>query len=128
MNNQDQLFRGKVVSLDGLDPKPALGISGDRLTGVGDATHAAAGLHEPRVLDFGERSLLPGFIDTHAHSVTGVIGVDEMVDCVNTCDSIDDMQQQLRDHIDEVGESGWLVAARPADARSAVERRAVPHP
>lgn len=110
MNEQDQLFRGKVVSLDGLGTQQALGISGERLTGVGDATHAAAGLHEPRVLDFGERSLLPGFIDTHAHSVTGVIGVDEMVDCVNTCNSIDDMQQQLRDHIGEVGESGWLVA------------------
>jgi predicted amidohydrolase YtcJ len=110
MNTRDQLFHGKVVSLDGLGTRPALGIAGERITGVGDAASVAAGLNDPTVLEFGERSLLPGFIDTHAHSVTGAIGVDTMVDCVNTCNSIDDMQQQLRDHLDTVGESGWMVA------------------
>jgi predicted amidohydrolase YtcJ len=107
---QEQVFLGKVVVLDGLRTRPALGISGDRLSGVGDPNRAAAGLNEPRVWDFGERSLLPGFIDTHTHAAMGVIGVDMMIDCVNHCNSIEEMQQRLLDNLDARDEGGWLIA------------------
>jgi predicted amidohydrolase YtcJ len=64
------------------------------------------------VSDFGDRTILPGFVDAHAHVEIGARTLETMVDCrAPRCRTVDDVLQALRDGMalsERTG--GWLVA------------------
>jgi predicted amidohydrolase YtcJ len=110
----DAVLVGKVLSLrDGLTADEAVAIREEHVFGVGSVSGLVERANEPRVLNFGNRTLLPGFVDGHAHATACAIGSETMVDCVNTCSSIAELQQVLSDNISSRADSRWLVARAP---------------
>ncbi|MEA2376210.1 MAG: hypothetical protein QOD13_117 [Thermoleophilaceae bacterium] len=63
------------------------------------------------VADFGERTILPGFVDPHAHVEIGGRALASMVDCrAPRCRVVDDVLQALRDGMDMSERTGgWLI-------------------
>ncbi|MEJ2290207.1 MAG: amidohydrolase [Deinococcales bacterium] len=63
----DWLFRGTVRTMDAARPRShALAIRAGRVVALGDGAEALAGART-RVVELGERALLPGFHDAHVH-------------------------------------------------------------
>jgi predicted amidohydrolase YtcJ len=94
-------LRGRVLPRPG-EPQEldAVHIAGERI--------AAAKSDGGRVLDFGGRTVLPGFIDPHVHS-EHLARADHMADCrAPNCASVDDVLQALSDNLDKARD-GWLV-------------------
>ncbi|HET9485554.1 MAG TPA: amidohydrolase [Xanthomonadales bacterium] len=53
----------------------AIALDGERIALVGEDAEVRAKLGDARVLDAGGRLLVPGFIDTHVHFITGGLGL-----------------------------------------------------
>jgi predicted amidohydrolase YtcJ len=107
----DVILIGRVLPLAyGLAVESAVGVRGELIVGVGSKARVVENVLGARVLDFGNRTILPGFIDTHTHAASTAIASETMVDCVNSCTSIEDAQQVLSDALAHAQESGWLVA------------------
>ncbi|TMF54170.1 MAG: amidohydrolase, partial [Chloroflexi bacterium] len=70
LREPDLVFRGgRIWTVDPARPEAeALAVRGDRIAAVGNARDVMA-LRGPgtRVVDLGDRMLLPGFIDAHTH-------------------------------------------------------------
>jgi predicted amidohydrolase YtcJ len=111
-NKIPSVLVGRVLTVDASDTEAqAVAFKGGRVAAVGDRSIATSGEsagHE--VLDFGERPVLPGFIDPHAHVEVGCRARSMMVDCrAPRCAGISDVLDALRDSLDRADESGWLV-------------------
>ncbi len=62
------------------------------------------------VIDLGSRTLMPGFVDPHAHAEVATMATYQMVDVrVPRCPDIASVLATLREHLGEARE-GWLVA------------------
>ena len=62
------------------------------------------------VIDVGDRPLLPGFIDVHAHAEVACRAAYGTVDCrAPECSTVEDVLQALRTGIDAAAETGWIV-------------------
>jgi predicted amidohydrolase YtcJ len=65
---------------------------------------------DTRVLDAGERTVLPGFVDPHAHADVAAKAGYSMVDCrAPGCADVPDVLDALRDALPQARD-GWLVA------------------
>lgn len=66
---------------------------------------------DARVTDFGDRAILPGFVDSHVHYEVESVALGTSVPIQTPpCDSIDDIVQTLRENIDRAElRGGWLV-------------------
>jgi predicted amidohydrolase YtcJ len=85
-------------------------IEDDRVRAVGRESELAATDGTAQVLDFGERAILPGFVDPHVHLEISSRAHAEMVDCrVPMCRTVEDVLQTLRDNLGRATGSGWLV-------------------
>jgi predicted amidohydrolase YtcJ len=113
MSARDVTLRGQVLTLagdDGLDTEQAVRLRDGAIDAVGSTE--ALGNGTP-TLDFGSRTVMPGFIDPHAHVEIAARARATMVDCrVPTCRSVADVLDALRDGLangmaDVNG--GWLV-------------------
>jgi hypothetical protein len=103
------VLRGRVLSMtDGLREDEAVSFAGERIAAVGAAP---AALGSAPVLDFGERTVMPGFVDTHAHVALTSIGRETMLDCrVHRCASIEAILETMRESLHLAEETGWLIA------------------
>jgi predicted amidohydrolase YtcJ len=66
----DAIFVGEVVTMDPAAPRAeAVAMRGARIVAVGTRAEVMAWRREPvtRVVELGQRALLPGFIDAHGH-------------------------------------------------------------
>jgi hypothetical protein len=87
------LYNASLYTLDSLVPiAQAVAITGDRITFVGSSARARARSgSRTRELDLGGRLVLPGFIDTHVHPVSGGI---ELGECnLNEVPSLDELRR-----------------------------------
>ena len=65
---------------------------------------------ETRVIDVGERPLMPGFIDVHAHVEVACRAAYGTVDCrAPECGSVSEVLEVLREGLAERRETGWVV-------------------
>ena len=70
-------YNAKVFTAEPLDPyAEAVAVRGDKILAVGNLSEVAkvAGTNAKRV-DLGGKTLFPGFIDSHSHSVMGGLGL-----------------------------------------------------
>jgi predicted amidohydrolase YtcJ len=89
----------------------AVAIRDGRIVDVGnDELIRSAREQGAQILDFGDRPILPGFVDPHVHLEEGSRANSEMVDCrAPGCSSIEDVLQRLHDSLPRAAETGWLV-------------------
>jgi predicted amidohydrolase YtcJ len=79
----DTLFLGTVITVDPGRPRAeALLVRGDRIVAVGDASDVRPlATTDAKVVELGDRALLPGFIEAHGHpSDTAVVLSGAMID------------------------------------------------
>jgi predicted amidohydrolase YtcJ len=103
---------GDVRTMDAAQPRATVVlVEGERIAGVGGdellVDVVEAGLP---VLDVGDRTILPGFVDPHAHFEIGTRALTEMVDCrAPTHRTVAEVLETLSENVSRAEESGWLV-------------------
>jgi len=89
-------------------------VEGDRIVAVGDAELRRTHANSSRVVELGDRVMLPGFIDAHGH-LTATAAYINFVNLapppVGPVDNIDHLQQALREHIERqlIPAGQWIV-------------------
>jgi len=86
----------------------ALAVDGETIAAVGRSGELIAARDEP-ALDFGDRVLMPGFIDVHAHYEVAARTRYATVDCrAPGCETVADVLDVIRDGA-ERSDNGWVV-------------------
>jgi len=101
--NERILFNAQVFTADALHPyAEAVAIRGDKIVAVGNVPEVekAVSSSAERV-DLGRKTLFPGFIDSHSHSIDGGLGLIG-ADATDKVDSLD----QLPAFVDDAKKSG----------------------
>lgn len=91
------VLNGNIITIDPKIPRAqALAVKDGRFVAIGD-NEDIKGLkgHGSRVLDLGDKTVLPGFIDGHIHVINAAIRHALMFDC-STVNSIGEIQEELR--------------------------------
>ncbi len=86
----------------------AMGISGGKVVFTGTREEAAA-FDADEVMDFGDKTILPGFIDTHVHVIPSGIfmnGAD-----LSKAEDLTDVLITIEEHAKTVKPKGWILAA-----------------
>jgi predicted amidohydrolase YtcJ len=85
----------------------AIAITGDKIVAVGDRKHVEA-LRSPttRVIDAGQRLLMPGFVDCHIHFMQGSLGLTQ-VD-LNEVTSVAEIQKRVKAYADSHPNEPWI--------------------
>ncbi len=103
------LYHGNIWTVNDTPRRAqAIAISGGRITAVGTDTEVlglAAGLSKK--VDLGGKTVLPGFIDAHAHPCMSGVWHLRMVAC--DMDSIGDIQSALRKRAAETPQGQWVM-------------------
>jgi predicted amidohydrolase YtcJ len=111
-NEADIVLAGRVVPLaaTGGDAH-VVWLRGERIHAVGgvDLLHQARAAGA-RIIDVGERAILPGFIDVHAHMEVACRTRYTTVDCrAPGCASVGDVLEVFRENLDRGRETGWVI-------------------
>jgi predicted amidohydrolase YtcJ len=108
-----KVLTGRVVPCAERDSgdQRAVAIRDGKVVAVGDASLVEKSREEgAEILDYGERPILPGFVDPHVHLEEGSRANAEMVDCrAPGCRNIEDVLQRLHESLPRAAESGWMV-------------------
>lgn len=103
----DWLFRGDVLTMDGARPRAhAAAVAGGRIVAVGEGAEAAAGPHT-RVVELGERALLPGFHDAHLHLAEHALELSQLD--LKEVRSLEALLQRIEARAHDLPEDGWLL-------------------
>ena len=107
--NADCVLIGRVRTLDPSRPTAeALVIRGGRISYVGDADEARrSAASGTEVIDLGERTILPGFVESHSHPIYYGRYLEE-VDC-RYARSFDDIVDALKDRARDTPPGEWVV-------------------
>jgi predicted amidohydrolase YtcJ len=107
------ILSDRLITMAGpeADAMQGVAIRGDRIERLITRDEVEA-LRGPgtEVIDVGDRPLLPGFIDVHAHAEVACRAAYGTVDCrAPECSTISDVLQALRTGIEAAAETGWIV-------------------
>jgi predicted amidohydrolase YtcJ len=112
MQQERWAITGDIRTADAANPRARVVlVEGDRILEVG-GEELLRDLREQgvRIVDVGERTVLPGFVDSHAHVEIGTLALTEMVDCRAPMHrTVADVLQTLHDNLWRAEETGWLV-------------------
>jgi predicted amidohydrolase YtcJ len=117
------LHNGRFVTMDpGQAQAQAVAIGGGRFLAVG-SNDDVLNLAAPRSLrlDLGGKTVVPGFIDAHAHPASAGLAHLKSVDC--DLRSIADIQAALRDRAARTPAGGWVLGFKYDDTKTAEGRR-----
>src|SRR5207253_1789073 len=113
-NHADVILRSsRVLTMAGAASSPSgVALAGGTILGAG-GERFLRGVTGPdtELLDFGDRPILPGFVDAHAHIEMYSLAIGRTVDChTPPCESIDDVLGILRENLDLADRTGgWLI-------------------
>ena len=118
------VFGGPIVTMEGDQPTTveAIVVDEGKITFVGSKADALKQQAEGTVLkDLGGRTLMPGFIDGHAHAQqfgTQAVGANLLAPPDGTVNSIDDLVDRLKTFAagPDVGMTGWIFGVGYDDA------------
>jgi predicted amidohydrolase YtcJ len=107
------ILSDRLITMAGAeaDAMQGVAITGDRIERLvrRDQVDGLRG-SDTEVIDVGERPLLPGFIDVHAHAEVACRAAYGTVDCrAPECGSVDEVLQALATGIPAAAETGWIV-------------------
>lgn len=117
-------IHGNIITMDGEKPRAeAVLVVDDRISGVGSDSEVEAFIDRgTEVIDLGGRTLVPGFIDCHAHPIgygESLMAVDCRTPPVN---SIQDMVSAIRRKAEEKPEGEWVIGMGYDDFKLAEKR------
>ncbi len=115
----DTIFHHGVLwtGLGGHPGATALAVSGDRIAAVGsDAEVLALRGPDTRMVDLARQTLLPGFVDAHAHIWKIGHLLTTLLD-VRAVSSLDDLAVRLRDQAGRLPPAAWLQGRGYNEAR-----------
>ncbi|MEM6794577.1 MAG: amidohydrolase [Acidobacteriota bacterium] len=98
---------GPIVTLDEPLRVEALAIRGAEIAAVGGLEELQRRFPDARRVDLEGRSLLPGFLDTHAH--VHELGRDRLLADLTGAESVDDMVRRLREKFPQPDAGQWLI-------------------
>ena len=104
----DAIYLGDIVTMDATSPRAeALAVSGERIVAVGTRADVLRQRGAAtRVIELGDRALLPGFIDAHGH-LTATAAFASYANLssppAGKVRSIEELREALRRHIKEQG-------------------------
>ena len=104
------LLNGNLVTMAPAQPRAsALGVSGGRITAIGDASRVLGSrTAATQVVDLGGRTVLPGFVDSHVHAfLTGLCR--RWVDLTDA-DSVSAICGQVAQRAADVKSGEWVFA------------------
>lgn len=107
------ILSDRLITMAGAadDAMQGVAVTGDRI----DRLVSRAEVEEVRgpateVIDVGDRTLMPGFIDVHAHVEVACRAAYGTVDCrAPECGTVDEVLEQLRTGLEDARETGWIV-------------------
>jgi len=109
------LYVGKIVTMDPTRPfAEAVLVDGERIMAVGGRELQSTHQHTARIVELGDRVMLPGFIDAHGH-LTATAAYINFINLapppVGPVDDIAHLQSTIRAHIEKRGISPgeWVV-------------------
>lgn len=109
----DLLLRSRnVMTMADGDVPTVVAVTGGRIAEVG-GNDLVDRLRGPatEVIDVGDRTLLPGFVDVHAHLEVAARTLQTTVDCrAPECATVADVLDALRDGLGSQVREGWMVA------------------
>ncbi len=117
-------IHGNIITMDGEKPRAeAILVVGDRISGIGSDSEIEAFIDgDTKVMDLGGRTLVPGFIDCHAHPM----GYGESlmaIDCrTPPVSSIQDVVAAIRRKAEEEPEGEWVIGMGYDDFKLAEKR------
>ncbi|MCM3695098.1 amidohydrolase [Microbacterium oleivorans] len=106
----DTVIRGgRVITMtDGAGAPDALAITAGRIAAVGTRDEVDAWIGpDTRVIDLGDGTILPGFVDCHIHPVFGM-GLTRGAD-LTRCRSLEDVTAVLTAELERLGDADWLL-------------------
>ena len=106
MTELDLIIRSKNVYDMVGEPRPlSIGVIADRIVEVSETITSDA----KQILDFGDKTILPGFNDAHCHTVWFGLSLQE-IDC-NNASSLDQLYEEIAKRASSVGEDEWVTAS-----------------
>lgn len=105
-------INGKVVTVDrNFSVANAFAVTGERFVSVGArATILKQARHNTRIIDLGGRTVVPGFIDTHPHTLNGHAREEELYQVsLHGVRSVDEVVKRVRDATSAVAPGAWIV-------------------
>jgi hypothetical protein len=109
------LYVGRIITMDPARPSAeAVLVDGDRIVAVGGDELRRTHEQEARVVELGQRAMLPGFIDAHGH-LTATAAYINFVNLapppVGPVDDVAHLQTTLREHIERerIPAGQWIV-------------------
>jgi predicted amidohydrolase YtcJ len=117
------LANGNIITLDDAHPRgQAIAIADGRIIAVGDDVQIGAlATSLTERIDLGGRTILPGFIDAHAH--VWHIGHEMAKVDLSRCDSIDDVLRAIADRARATPRGAWIEASGMWHESALAERR-----
>ncbi len=109
----DTIFTGgKILTMDATKPNAdALAVRGGKIVAVGAQEEVDALIsNSTRVIDLDGRTLMPGMIDSHAHTWS-VVKDDYIVISPTEVSSFDEVLQKLNEGAAQLQDGEWLLAA-----------------
>ncbi|MCW3979616.1 MAG: amidohydrolase [Candidatus Bathyarchaeota archaeon] len=122
--NKLALTNGNVITIDERNPRAqAVYIVGERIVKVGSDGEIGGLIDEATdVIDLEGRTVVPGFVDCHAHPM----GFGQSLMNVNCCTppmrSIEDIVESIREAVEEKGEGEWILGRGYDDFKLAEKR------
>jgi predicted amidohydrolase YtcJ len=104
----------RIISMADGDPQTqdgAVAVAGGRIRAIlrRDEVDARTG-SDTRIIDAGERPVLPGFVDPHAHAEVACRATFGTIDVrAPECGSIGDLQARLADALPTTAADGWVI-------------------
>ena len=116
------LHNGNLLTMDPAQPRAqAVAISGGRLLAVGsDADVLNLATSRAARIDLGGKTVVPGFIDAHAHPAAAGYQHLKQVDCA--LDSIARIQEALRSRAGKTPPGDWVLGFKYDDTKTAEGR------
>ena len=103
------ILNGNVFTSDPQQPvASAVAIRGNRIAWVGDADDAKAWRSaNTRIIDAGGRTVMPGFIDSHFHLLSGSLKLDSMQ--LDTVSTMDELAQSIQEWAAAHPNAPWIL-------------------
>ncbi len=109
MTTAQLYFGGDIITMDGSNPlAEAVAVMDGKIIGVGSKSYCQSKLNvTPQEINLGNKTLLPGFIDTHIHPTLMILY--EMYEDMSDLKSMQELKQRMKGMAASKSDSDWVM-------------------